>query len=109
MPLTYKEMQDLLMRELRLYHFPIAINFHKTQADVEEFKKKARYVEPVKPITYCQWEITARMQGQTVLAVLHDNQRVAEYFPETLLLEPQRAHWGNTDEVLPAFGSARLA
>ncbi len=68
MPLTYKEMQDLLMRELRLYHFPIAINFHKTQADVEEFKKKARYVEPVKPITYCQWEITARMQGQTVLA-----------------------------------------
>ena len=48
-------------------------------------------------------------QGQTVLAVLHDNQRVAEYFPETLLLEPQRARWGNTDDVLPAFGSARLA
>jgi zinc/manganese transport system ATP-binding protein len=47
-------------------------------------------------------------QGQTVLAVLHDNQRVAEYFPETLLLEPQRARWG-TDDVLPAFGSARLA
>jgi hypothetical protein len=23
--------------------------------------------------------------------VLHDNQRVADYFPETLLLEPQRA------------------
>ncbi|MCP6559714.1 ABC transporter ATP-binding protein, partial [Klebsiella pneumoniae] len=44
-----------------------------------------------------------------VLAVLHDNQRVAEYFPETLLLEPQRARWGNTDDVLPAFGSARLA
>ncbi|HAT1611850.1 TPA: ATP-binding cassette domain-containing protein [Raoultella planticola] len=48
-------------------------------------------------------------QGQTVLAVLHDNQRVAEYFPETLLLEPQRARWGNTGDVLPAFGSARLA
>ncbi|MFK3706202.1 metal ABC transporter ATP-binding protein [Klebsiella sp. NPDC088457] len=48
-------------------------------------------------------------QGQTVLAVLHDNHRVAEHFPETLLLEPQRARWGDTDEVLPAFGSARLA
>ena len=45
----------------------------------------------------------------TGMAVLHDNQRVAEYFPETLLLEPQRARWGNTDDVLPAFGSARLA
>jgi zinc/manganese transport system ATP-binding protein len=30
-------------------------------------------------------------QGQTILAVLHDNQRVADYFPETLLLTPQRA------------------
>ena len=31
-------------------------------------------------------------QGQTILAVLHDNQCVADFFPETLLLEPlQRA------------------
>jgi zinc/manganese transport system ATP-binding protein len=48
-------------------------------------------------------------QGQTVLAVLHDNQRVAEYFPETLLLGPQNACWGRTADVLPAFQSARLA
>jgi hypothetical protein len=27
-------------------------------------------------------------QGQTILAVLHDNQRVADFFPETLLLTP---------------------
>ncbi|OAT55293.1 ATP-binding component of an ABC superfamily zinc transporter [Kluyvera georgiana ATCC 51603] len=46
-------------------------------------------------------------QGQTVLAVLHDNQRVADYFPETLLLAPQNASWGLTHEVLPAFHSAR--
>ena len=46
-------------------------------------------------------------QGQTVLAVLHDNQRVADYFPETLLLAPQNARWGLTHEVLPAFHSAR--
>ena len=48
-------------------------------------------------------------QGQTVLAVLHDNQRVADYFPETLLLAPQNARWGLTHEVLPAFHSARPA
>ncbi|CAM3395827.1 Fe(3+) dicitrate transport ATP-binding protein FecE [Klebsiella spallanzanii] len=48
-------------------------------------------------------------QGQTILAVLHDNQRVADYFPETLLLTSQRARWGNTADVLPAFHSARLA
>jgi zinc/manganese transport system ATP-binding protein len=29
-------------------------------------------------------------QGQTILAVLHDNQRVADYFPETLLLTAAR-------------------
>ena len=48
-------------------------------------------------------------QGQTVLAVLHDNQRVADYFPETLLLAPQNASWGLTHEVLPAFHSVRHA
>ncbi len=48
-------------------------------------------------------------QGQTVLAVLHDNQRVAEYFPETLLLAPQNACWGHTRDVLSAFKSARHA
>ena len=48
-------------------------------------------------------------QGQTVLAVLHDNQRVADYFPETLLLAPQNACWGPTHEVLPAFRSVRHA
>ncbi|MEM0655419.1 ATP-binding cassette domain-containing protein [Klebsiella huaxiensis] len=48
-------------------------------------------------------------QGQTILAVLHDNQRVAEHFPETLLLTSQHARWGETPGVLSAFNSARLA
>lgn len=47
--------------------------------------------------------------GQTVLAVLHDNQRVARHFPETLLLESQHALWGTTASVLPAFDHARRA
>ncbi len=48
-------------------------------------------------------------QGQTILAVLHDNQRVADFFPETLLLTRQRACWGATRAVLPAFSQARSA
>lgn len=48
-------------------------------------------------------------EGQTVLAVLHDNQRVARHFPETLLLESQRACWGDTPSVLKAFENARRA
>ena len=47
--------------------------------------------------------------GQTILAVLHDNQRVADFFPETLLLTPQRACWGATRAVLPAFSHVRSA
>lgn len=38
-------------------------------------------------------------QGQTVLAVLHDNQRVTRYFPETLWLGPSVYHWGETAMV----------
>lgn len=48
-------------------------------------------------------------QGQTVLAVLHDNQRVMRYFPQTLFLGPQHLRWGDTHDVLPAFTSAGQA
>ncbi len=68
MSLTYSAMQELLMRELRLYHMPIAINFFFDDEKLEEFKSKANYVTPVKPITYCQWELAPRMQGKTILA-----------------------------------------
>ncbi|HBS5520666.1 ABC transporter ATP-binding protein, partial [Klebsiella pneumoniae] len=37
------------------------------------------------------------------------NQRVADFFPETLLLTPQRACWGATRAVLPAFSHVRSA
>ncbi len=35
-------------------------------------------------------------QGQTLLAVLHDSQRVSDYFPETLHLKAEQAYWGST-------------
>ncbi len=39
-------------------------------------------------------------QGQTILAVLHDNQRVADFFPETLLLARECVAWGPTGDAL---------
>ncbi len=68
MGLTYKAMQDVLMKELRLYHYPIAVNFFFDEARLEKFKQTTPHVAPVKPLAYCQLEIAARMQGQTVLA-----------------------------------------
>ena len=50
-----------------------------------------------------------RMLFARGMAVLHDNQRVADFFPETLLLTSQRACWGVTRAVLPAFSHARSA
>ena len=68
MALPYRDMEDILMKELRLYHHPIAVTWLFTDADVENFKSKTKHVIPVKPITYCQWEIAARMQRKTVVA-----------------------------------------
>jgi len=65
--MTYKEMETTLMNELRLYHHPIAITFLTTDKEVEQFKEKTNYVVPIKPLTFCQWETAARMQGKTVL------------------------------------------
>jgi uncharacterized protein (DUF169 family) len=64
---SYREMEDILMKELRLYHHPIALTWLFTDADVDNFKSRTSHVTAVKPITFCQWEIAARMQGLTVV------------------------------------------
>ena len=67
--LSYASMQQVLMDELRLLHYPIAVKFFWDQAALEEFRSQvAMFYTPAKPITFCQWEIAARMKGQTVLA-----------------------------------------
>jgi len=66
MELSYREMQHILMEELRLYHFPVAVKFFFDQSEVDTFKKTHEYHTPVKPMTFCQWEIAARMKGQVV-------------------------------------------
>jgi uncharacterized protein (DUF169 family) len=65
--MTYQEMQRMLMEELRLYHYPIAVKFFFDQSQVDAFKKNAdEFHSPLKPMTFCQWEIAARMKGQIV-------------------------------------------
>lgn len=65
--LSYQEMQHALMDELRLYHFPIAVKYLFTDEECKDFKENGDYFTPIKPTTFCQWEIAARMKGQTVL------------------------------------------
>ncbi|MBQ7457120.1 MAG: DUF169 domain-containing protein [Desulfovibrio sp.] len=65
--MPYKAMETLLMDALRLYHHPIAITFLTSDDDLAQFTASVDYVTPIKPLTFCQWETAARMQGKTVL------------------------------------------
>ncbi len=38
--MTYKEIQELLMKEMRLYHYPVAVKYFFDQAEVDAFKEK---------------------------------------------------------------------
>jgi uncharacterized protein (DUF169 family) len=67
--LTYADIQKLLMDELRLMHYPIAVKYFFKQEELDRFQEECEeYYQPVKAMTFCQWEIAARMKGQTVLA-----------------------------------------
>lgn len=44
--------------------------------------------------------------GQTILAVLHDSQRVLRHFPQTLRLDGTAAQWGETHAIVSAGASA---
>lgn len=70
MALSYQEMETLLMDALRLYHHPVAVTFLATEEEVEGFKQSADYLLPAKSLTFCQWEIAARMQNRTVLGTV---------------------------------------
>jgi uncharacterized protein (DUF169 family) len=65
--MSYQEMQRLLMDELRLMHYPIAIKYFFDQAELNAFKARAEYYLPAKALTFCQAELGARMEGLTVL------------------------------------------
>ncbi|MEW6448542.1 MAG: DUF169 domain-containing protein [Bacillota bacterium] len=65
--LDYREMQRVLMEELRLMHYPVAVKFIFSDEELHDFTNSVSYHEPVKPLTFCQFEIAARMKGLTVL------------------------------------------
>ena len=65
--LSYQEMQRVLMDELRLMHYPIAVKYFFDQAELDDFKERVPYYLPTKALTFCQGELGARMEGITVL------------------------------------------
>ncbi len=67
MGMTYKEMQHTLMENLRLYHFPVAVTFLPDEAAIARFCEQSEIFVPANPLTFCQAELAARMQGKTVL------------------------------------------
>lgn len=46
-------------------------------------------------------------QGRTIIAVVHDDQQVREFFPDTLLLARQVVAWGATAEVFTPINIER--
>lgn len=67
MSFSCAEMDAMLYEELRLYHHPVAVTFLCSDEEVERFTQSCDYVVPAKPLTFCQWELAARMQGKCVL------------------------------------------
>ncbi len=65
--LTYPEMQRVLMDELRLMHYPVAVKYFFDQAELDALKAKGGYYLPAKALTFCQAELGARMEGIPVL------------------------------------------
>jgi uncharacterized protein (DUF169 family) len=59
--------QEFLMRELRLMHYPVAIKYFFDDAELNAFRAAQPHYAPVKPLTFCQAEIGARMEGVAVL------------------------------------------
>ncbi|HJD96951.1 DUF169 domain-containing protein [Mailhella massiliensis] len=63
----YADMHAFLMRELRLMHEPVGIRFFFEAEELEAFRGRGLHVEPVRPLTFCQAELGARMEGLIVL------------------------------------------
>ena len=63
----HAHMHDVLMRSLRLMHEPVGITFLFDEDGLEERRRRGGYCEPVRPLTFCQAELGARMEGRIVL------------------------------------------
>lgn len=62
-----RDMQTALMNELRLMHYPVAIRYIFDQQELENYRDQVPHYLPSKPLTFCQAEIGARMEGLSIL------------------------------------------
>jgi len=63
----FSQMHDFLMKELKLMHFPVGMTLLYSEEDANQFKKTHECYAPVKPLTLCQAELGARMEGLNIL------------------------------------------
>lgn len=66
MSLDFKQMHDLLMKELRLMHYPVGMTFYYSEEEAAAAKKRYEFYVPNKPISLCQAELGARMEGLNI-------------------------------------------
>ena len=64
---TFGGMHDFLMRELRLMHVPVGITFLYAEEQIEACRNRYRFYRPIRPVTFCQAELGARMEGLNIL------------------------------------------
>lgn len=67
MALDFSQMHDLLMKELRLMHYPVGMTFYYSEEEVAAAKQVYEFHTPHKPVTLCQAELGARMEGLNIL------------------------------------------
>lgn len=65
--MDFTQAYDFLMRELRLMHSPTGIFFLFGEEDTRAFRRAYPWHSPVRPVTFCQAELGARMQGIPIL------------------------------------------
>lgn len=64
-------MERTLMEELRLYHHPVGVTLLFSDEEVAAYRDAhPGWCLPVRPMTFCQWEVAARMQGRTVIGTV---------------------------------------
>lgn len=64
---NFTAMQDFLMKELRLMHYPVGLTFHYIHDELVTLRQKNEFHVPVRPLTLCQAELGARMEGLNIL------------------------------------------
>ena len=65
--MDFASMYEFFMRELRLMHSPVGMKFIFDEEELEAFRVLGIHHTPTRPLTFCQAELGARMEGITVL------------------------------------------